>query len=629
MKTLKIACAAIVFIIVSISAKAKWAIFDDAPIKTSYTKKINIDRTGKIKEVTEAHLEILKEPGRNIAANYTLQYDGDSTKIKILEAKTIYHGKEYKLDKNLIEDKPLASPPQGFDQIRQILLAFPKAEIGAKIFLKYEKTIFKVPLDNFYANLFSFGYRDFEAAVHIKLYSQIPLHIVINDPQKVLNIKKDAEDNFHNLEINLIKPIYQEPINEPSSNIVNNKHLTWVSISSLNKWTDLAVRFSKLYAPIFTQTLPQDFGKIADLAAQKTDEAAQINTVTSLLNDKIQYMGDWRTIKGGYVPRSLEKISKTQLGDCKDFSASTAAILAKLGFNAQVALVRRGIGNFYPDALPDINAFNHAFVKITNKQGKVYWIDPTNFQSMADGIFPDIAGKMALILDAKAPDYEQVANINPKHAQFIATRQLTILDNNKIIETGNITFKNEEAYMLTGITMKMSETAVKDAVFDLLSGSRLETKNKINMQLPNLNSRIVKDITFSYAFEQENRTLKTNLGQALKLSYNSLHSFFDVAQNFVTDVLIAYPFTAIGQTVIKNINVQNIESLNKEINTPWVYVARKCNLINNHDLQINDTIIIYKNLIPNKELKTPEFIKLKDDLEKSFKDVAVVFTVSN
>jgi hypothetical protein len=38
-------------------------------------------------------------------------------------------------------------------------------------------------------------------------------------------------------------------------------------------------------------------------------------------------------------------------------------------------------------------------VKVTNKKGIVNWIDPTNFDSMADGIFPDIANKMVLILD--------------------------------------------------------------------------------------------------------------------------------------------------------------------------------------------------------------------------------------
>lgn len=629
MKQLKLIWCAI-FIIISISAQAKWATYEDAVIKASFTQETNVNKDGTERDATTIQFEILKEPGRNIAANYTLQYNGTSAKIKILEAKTIYKGKEYKLNKDLIEDKPLASTPGGFDQKRQILLAFPKAEIGAKIVLKYIKTTAEVPLDKFYASVYSFGDQMLMEKAQVKVHSQIPLHLRVNDPEKVLRITKDADDNFHNIEITLTKPLYKEAINEPSANVVNNKYLTWVSVSSLTKWEDLALRLAPHYAKIFTQTLPPDFIKIADIAAQKKNEVDQINTVTSLLNDKIQYMGDWRTIKGHFIPRDLDKTSKTQLGDCKDFAASTAAILTRLGFKAQIAIVRRGVREFYLDSLPDGAAFNHAFVKVTNKLGKIYWIDPTNFQSMADGIFPDVANKMALIIDPKQPGYERVASINPEHAQIIFARQIEIVNDGKIIVNGNFTLKNESAYSITGAALQISEANIKDILFNQLSSATLEEKNKKNLQLPDLKSRIVKDVSFNYTFEQENAILKTNLGLAMNLTYDSLASFFNVAQDYVADIFLtnAYPFTASKQTIIKNIKVQNIESLNKEIKTPWIYASRKCSLNSNHDLQIDDTIVVYKNLIPNEDIKRSEFIKLKDDLEKNFKDVAVVFNKS-
>lgn len=625
MKQLKLTWCAFLLVIISISVQAKWASFADAPIKSSYTQEINVDASGKTREIREIQFEILKEPGRNIAASYILRYNGASQKIKIIDAKTIYKEKEYKLDKNLIEDKPLASAHHGFDQTRQILLAFPKAEIGAKIYLKYSVITTEVPLDKFYASVFDFGTQEFVDKSYVKLYSKIPLHILINDPDKVLTITKDAKDSFHNIEITLTKPIYKEVINEPQSNVVNNKYLTWISVSSLNKWEDLAAKFGKSYEKVFTQKLPKDFVKIADAAKQQKDDVGQINTVTSLLNDKIRYMGDWRTIKGGFIPRNLDIISKTQLGDCKDFAASTAAILTNLGFKAQVALIRRGNRSFYPESLPDLGAFNHAFVKVTTKQGKIYWIDPTNFQSMAGGIFPDIEGKMALILDPKQPSYERVYSIDPQHSQAILKRQIEIVDGNKIVESGNLTLKNEGAYPITGVALQNSEANIKDMLLNSLSRTILEEKNKKSLQLPDLKSRIVKDISFNYAFEQENRILKTNLGQAIKLTYDSIAGFFDVSQDCVSDVL-GSPSTGIRQTIIKNVTAQNIESLNKEIKTPWLYISRKCSVNSNHDLQIDDTIIVYNHLIANEDLKKPEFTQLKSELEKNFKDVALVFT---
>src|SRR3989304_895624 len=90
-------------------AQAKWATPADAVTKNSYAKEITINSNGTYEMTVEAKKEILTELGRDMAANITLYYTGDSEKIEILNAETVYKGKKYPLDKNLIEDKPLAS----------------------------------------------------------------------------------------------------------------------------------------------------------------------------------------------------------------------------------------------------------------------------------------------------------------------------------------------------------------------------------------------------------------------------------------------------------------------------------------------------------------------------------------
>lgn len=630
MKTTKL-LSFIFILILSITTQAKWAASEDASIKISYDQQITINKDGTGQEIREIKFKILKEPGRDIAANYTLKYNGNSEKIKIITAKTIYKNQEYKIDNKLLEDKPLASAHGGFDQTRQILLAFPKAEIGADICLKYSITTTEVPLSNFYASVFDFGNNALTDKAHVQLQSKIPLYLLINDPKQVLTINKDNKDGkIFNLEINLKKPFYQSVINEPRFGVLNNKYLTWVSVSSLNKWEDLGVRFNESYQKVFTQNLPKDFIQIANAAAKKTTDIEKINTVTSMLNDKIQYMGDWRTVHGQVIPRDLAKISSTQLGDCKDFAAATAAILNKIGFKAQMAMIRRGEKNFYPETLPNIAAFNHAFVKVTGKNNKVYWIDPTNFQSMAGSIFPDIANKMALVINATNPKYEKVANINFQKAQTILTREIEVLKNNKIIETGNFILKNENAYGLTGAALQASESNIKDMLYNNLSDSFLEEKNKKFLKLPSLKSRIAKDISLTYRFEQDNRMIKTNLGQALKINYKWLDNFFDTSSDYVTDIFIFdHPGSYKRQTIIKNVNIKNIEFLNKQINTPWLFVERTCFINKNNNAQINDAIVIYRNLITNQELKTPEFTALKEALIKDFKNVAVVLSPRN
>lgn len=630
MKTIKL-LSFIFILILSSASQAKWAAPEDAAIKISYDQQITINADGTSQEIREVKFKILKEPGRDIAANYTLRYNGNSEKIKIITAKTIYKNQEYKLDSKLLEDKPLASAHGGFDQTRQILLAFPKAEIGADICLKYSVITTEVPLSNFYAAVFDFGNNTLTDKAHVTLQSKIPLYLLSNDPKQVLIINKDNKNGkIFNLEINLKRPFYQSVINEPRFGVLNNKYLTWVSVSSLNKWEDLGVKFNESYKKVFTQNLPKDFTQIANTATKKTTDIEKINTVTSMLSDKIQYMGDWRTVHGQVIPRDLGKISSTQLGDCKDFAAATAAILHKIGFKTQIAMIRRGEKSFYPKTLPSIAAFNHAFVKVIGKDNKVYWIDPTNFQSMAGSIFPDIANKVALVIDAIYPKYEKVANIDFQKAQTILMREIEVLKDNKIIETGKFILQNENAYGLTGAALQASESNIKDMLYNILSDSFLEEKNKKSLKLPNLKSRITKDIVLTYKFEQDNRIIKTNLGQAFKINYKWLDNFFDISSDYITDVFVFdHPSSYKRQTIIKNISIKNIESLNKKIHTPWLLVERKCFINKNNDAQIDDNIIIYKNLIPNQELKTPEFTALKEVLIKDFKDVAVVFSLKN
>ena len=76
----------------------------------------------------------------------------------------------------------------------------------------------------------------------------------------------------------------------------------------------------------------------------------------------------------------------------------------------------------------EIRFFNHAFLKVTSKTGKIYWIDPTNNVSMATGVFSDIANKMVLILDSKEPAYERSENVDPRHSERIYLRKLEIID---------------------------------------------------------------------------------------------------------------------------------------------------------------------------------------------------------
>ncbi|MGB4192225.1 MAG: DUF3857 domain-containing protein [Rickettsiales bacterium] len=619
-----------IFLLVIISniAQAKWANSESAQTKiTIYNQEVNIKKDGSYEETLEEEFEILKETGRIKATNYNLFYNADSEKINILAAKTIYQGKEYIVDKQFIEDKPLASPGNGFDQTNQILIAFPKAEVGAKIYVKYQKLVLKPNLDKFYSNFVMFGFNEWLSNLNIKIKSEIPLYLQINNPENALKIKKDGEIKFNNLEITLNKEIYNQLISEPQNSITNFDTITFISISSLNNWKDLSVAIANQnFNKIYSQNLPKELLSILEKASASDSEIEQINIVTSSLNDKIQYLGDWRSVDGRFMPRNLNETVKTQFGDCKDFSATTLAILTKMGYKAQFALVLRGRGSYFPETLPIMNAFNHVLVKVTSKTGKIYWIDPTNFQSMAGSIFPDIANKKTLILDSKNPIYEKIPDIDPQHAISSLTREITILPDNKIIENGRITLKNEEAMPLIGALLVTSKETLENMIFFQLSGTNLEDENKKYIILPELKSRIVNDLNIEYSYDQLNKLLKTNLGSAMKISYNkfSIDNFIHTPQDLLSHIYIGNPNSFKRTTIIKNIEVINPESLNKTIDCKWVYLSRKL-FFKDKTLTIDEIMTTKQSIIFNKEIKTKEFQDLKRDLETNFNNVSIVF----
>ncbi|WP_353287459.1 DUF3857 domain-containing protein [Wolbachia endosymbiont (group B) of Gerris lacustris] len=625
MKFLKIISnlALLVFFITP-TAEARWRKYEDASVEVKFSNvNINVNKDGTYETEAEFQAKILKESGRDGFSLYSLVYNDDSTDFTILEAKTTYSREEYIVTEDMIEDKPLASPAKGFDQSRQVIISFPKVEIGTEVYLRYKQVTKKVPVDNFYGLSFSY-YGDYLQAENTKINSELPLKIKVNDPREVLEITEEKKDDIHSISIALKKAIYENTINEPHNGILNIKHNTWVSLSSLSKWDDLAKKLAPGYHRVINQPLPAIFEAIAESAANESTDEEKINAVTSLLNEKIQYMGDWRTVSGKIFPRDLEKIANSQIGDCKDFSASTAAILQELGYKVQPIFVMRGTtSTSNSEALPNMS-FNHAMLRVKNKDGKIYWIDPTNTVSMAQGIFPDIADRNALVLDSEEADYIKIPAVQAENSKVISHSELTI-EGNVVSERGWLIVQGESAIDLTGVGLYYSNEQLRDSVFRMISGVYLDEEEKKSLELPDLTLRNVEDLTIKYEFQQKNKVFKTNLGPALNLGDNWLNDVVNTVSDQISDLFIGVPKTKESHMIIKDIRIKNCENLNFEIDTPWLYVNRSCKY-QNDGTEFSNLITIKKSFITNEELKTDEYKNLKSELENNFSRASIIIS---
>ena len=605
------------------TAIARWATPEDAEIKVLMDKaEIQVKADGTYETIAEYKVKILNEAGRQLWSKIPLVYNYDSSTVQIISAKTIVDGQEHVLDANLIEDKPLASEVDGFDQKHQILLAFPYTKVGSELYLKYKEVLKKPNMQGFYENKSIFGLNNFQEHSELHIKSELQLYINSNDPKQYLNIKSGKTSKFFTLDVTLLKPVYNKIVDETLQLFGPNK-CPWVAVSSSNDWKTFGNKTAAPYIKVLQQPLPELYMQIYNEAKKESDPIKQITIVTSMLNKCVQYMGDWKSTEGSFKPQDLTKVATTRLGDCKDFSTGTAAILNKLGIKATVALVWRGEASYKQDmTLPAWGYFNHAMVKVSLASGPL-WVDPTNFFSIATKILPDIADRDALVLDSKNTVIEHIPASKP--ADFVVTNSRDLdLTNPELIKIhGTKVVTGLAATHYTGAILLSSKNTIENSIIREQGSFDNITNPKVNM--PNLDSRIVSDLKFSFEFNEKNLVLNTNAGKAI-LSKSDLVNSFIVNDEQVSDLYLGSPAILSGITTLSKISPTNILPLDCTVQSPWLDAKRTVKYEKN-SVTIKQEFTIKRSWIYNYELKSTEYKKMLDALAKNFKEGAgIVFT---
>jgi hypothetical protein len=597
---------------------AAWAERKECPTSLSFDRQVEIKKDGSSEDVVEIRITILNEEGREENAIWRSTYNADVSTLKILEAKTIFQGKAYPVLLDKITDKPLAnSNIQGFDQLNQVAISFPKVEIGSVICIKYKLKNTRGLIDNFYSGTCWFG-GGYVEHCSLSLHSELPLYMSFNDPLKVLEIKKDKDQGFKKLTIKQLKPLCHATLGHSEFGVLNPGKQTWVVLSSTNSWTETAKLYAPPYEKVLNQSVPQPYKDIIERARTLSSDVDRLNLVTSFVSERIQYMTDMRTIKGRLCPHDLTHIVTSGLGDCKDFSVLTGAILKALGYKVQPALVIRGRAErLLKSKVPCVHELNHVFLKVTNDRGQVFWIDPTNFVSMAQNIMEDVADKDVLILDSKNPSFERSPKIDPHSSEALFTTTLDLKDD-KVLKAGVMKLQGYHAVQWTGLELRTSKSNIEDILQLMIAGHHISKESKRFWECPSLTSRVVQDITFKFNFEDDQGLAYTNLGPALKLwILQVLDSFIESAPNQVKDLFVGPPRLYTEVLLLKNRHLQNPESVTVNLDSPWLSIKRSCQK-RGSDTEITTQTLIKETFIPSEELQKETYKNLKRALVKNF-----------
>ena len=604
--------------------EARWATpSEDASfwrLKTHAT--IHIKKDGSFRVETESLTEVRKEQARKNIGTFRATYNSRSSKLEILEAYSLVGKKKFPVDPEFIQDKPLASTRQGFDQMNQILVAFPKVDTGVKVYLKTELEVTHVPFKGFFSQSVLFGRNRLEKEKVVEIHSELPLFFEKNDPQDIIRLRSWKKDGLYHIKIWNRKPAYYRVVDERKKSTVG-ADIPWVDISTSKDWAAMVEPVREEYERIVESKLPWVFKKILKKAKDRKDPAEQINIVTSELANSVHYMGDWRPINGGHVPRELKIIAKTNFGDCKDLSATTTAILRKLGYKANVAFIRRGWNPLYsPTNLPRIGAFNHAIVR-AEKNGKVFWIDPTNFTSFAQGIFEDIINRKALVMDNKQPYMAQVPKGVASDSLVEEIFKATIPDTDHIKFKGNLSLKGRAAITYTGARLKRSKKSVDlNIIRSLGDESKLEDW-KVGRY--NLDTRIVRNLDIDFQFNLKNTMFRTSAGPAFPLpNVWFVDNLLINTKDRVSDHFLGQPVHYKRKIRISNLVPVGGASLNCTIKSPWADVSRRFETTAD-GATVMDDVVIHHERISRKDLQSKKYAELQRQLRSCFDGSAIIY----
>lgn len=608
-------------------AQARWGDSSSANIEClnkDMTFTVNKDGTWTV--ISDIQVKVLTESGRQALSTQTCTYDATRNTAEVLHASTNNNGKEFTVPKERIEDKDLASDSLGLKKDRQILIPFERVTVGSVVHLKLKETFFKPDFEKYFSTSLYFSNGYLWDKVNITIDSELPLFVNTNDPRHSLNVKETKSATKHTLHITLKKPIYEQLVGESDHFYGEPALYTSIFVSTENDFMRLAKLEAAFYQPTLNAALPEELERIRVLASKIDNEVECIDTVVGHLIDRITYLGNWNIAEGHLTPRSLEAILTSGSGDCKEYASCLAAILNKLGrgYMANVAIVERG--DVYIEEMTGGPAhkrrFDHAIVKVIVPSGKTYWVDPTNHVSMADGIFPDIADRPALVLDPKNPTQERIPPIDYRHAKLHDERTLTLSDDGILKTEGSVLCVGESAKFFTESLKLSHPTVIKEGLTQLLCGSSDPIDPCIS--LPEKASHKVQPFNTTFSYAEHYATTHTNLGDAFSLSSNWHKSYVSAAKTNEGALYVGHPETLVKKRVFKNVTAHDLDKLAFSIRTPWVNAKRE--LFTTKDgVVVVETIEKLKSVISAKDLKSKEFGKLKETLRKYCDGVSIVF----
>jgi hypothetical protein len=593
----------------------------------SLALEYDIKKDGTYTVTTENVIHIENQSGLSSQSVQNILFRPLNQKIELLEGYTKTRGHKIAVDKQNISTESGGNNRPGFDAEDKMIVAFPQVEIGSEIYMRVKTTTFSVPEPGVFAEFMSL-YWPYLKEFHLTIRSELPLNQRLFDPDGIF---KSANSNHGDHGIFVYKLRSRRPIVSATTDedqvFIASETLPSVTYSSLKTWDQFAVRTNSELKKMIAEPMPKALKEIQRQVQHIENRADQVNQATALISQRVRYFGDWRRVRGDLLPRTLQEISDSSYGDCKDLAFVTAVVLKSIGYEAEMAWVFRwGVPPLKSSYELPAMFFNHAIVR-AEKDGQIFWVDATNLISQAPYTPSDIAGRPAFVL-GKDPHLDWIPEVLPTDAKYFEN---TILSGG---QGHGATLKGHVEYMGLAAVSEWQNRwnkSAKEYDFDFISSLRhnaVLTSQKLSPLEER--TRVLKNFARDYSADFTEFWVQSSAGPMVELPLHSIFSVLfstEVARR-ASDLYLGIPYSYKSSTQIKNHRLLGNANFKCALSSKWIDFHRDVQS-QQTDLFVNTNYEINRRYITNRELQSKEFLEFQRQLRACFSHRVLVFEDPN
>lgn len=420
--------------LMGLAALAGWALAAEARriapedagyVIESYSERYTGALDGRSESDVDMVIRILSAVGAERAGLQRLAFNSATQDLKLVEAYTQNATGRVPVDLANVEIRSVYAGGVGFDDIRRMLVPFPQVGPGSKLVLKTRLVTHTPSLANTLQSRLNLPGSSWIERAEFVVNLPKGTRLAARDPQQRLRLERRTLKDGAVFIIKNAEPLAPELSLGEDDRAPAAREDLWLDVSSAADWGDVSERLTPLYEAILAEPLPDRFARISRRFVGQTPKIAAAGLWEAFIRE-VRYFGDWRTVKGAYVPRSLKLIAESGYGDCKDFAVLLTRGFRALGLKAWVGIVERGSFPTELGALPNLAAFNHAvaFVEI---DGRAYIVDGTNPVTHLGVVPNDVANRPFLALDgSRSPNLDRRIPANtPEQSRWVASLVLS------------------------------------------------------------------------------------------------------------------------------------------------------------------------------------------------------------